>query len=62
PETIPDTELIETHLNLYDKTPEGSRHKKLPVMSVQFHPESGPGPFDARYIFGKFIESIEKLS
>ncbi|MDD4955764.1 MAG: glutamine-hydrolyzing carbamoyl-phosphate synthase small subunit, partial [Candidatus Omnitrophica bacterium] len=37
PETIPDKELIETHLNLYDKTPEGSRHKKLPVMSVQFH-------------------------
>jgi len=60
-ETIPDKELIETHLNLYDRTPEGSRHKKLPVMSVQFHPESGPGPFDARYIFGKFVELIQSV-
>jgi carbamoyl-phosphate synthase small subunit len=62
PETIPDKDLIETHLNLYDRTSEGSKHKKLPIMSVQFHPESGPGPFDARYIFGKFIDTIEKLS
>ncbi|MDD4182881.1 MAG: glutamine-hydrolyzing carbamoyl-phosphate synthase small subunit [Candidatus Omnitrophica bacterium] len=59
PETIPDKELIETHVNLYDRTPEGARHKKLPVMSVQFHPESGPGPFDARYIFGEFIKLIK---
>jgi len=62
PETIPDKELLQTHLNLYDHTPEGSRHKKLPVMSIQFHPESGPGPFDARYIFEKFIDSIKDLS
>lgn len=61
PETIPDKELIETHLNLYDRTPEGSRHKKIPVMSVQFHPESGPGPFDARYIFSKFVELIQSV-
>jgi len=60
-ETIPDKEFIETHLNLYDRTPEGSRHKKLPVMSVQFHPESGPGPFDARYIFSKFVELIRSV-
>ncbi|MCK9573129.1 MAG: glutamine-hydrolyzing carbamoyl-phosphate synthase small subunit [Candidatus Omnitrophica bacterium] len=59
PETIPDKELFQTHLNLYDRTPEGSRHKKLPVMSVQFHPESGPGPFDARYIFGEFIKLMK---
>ncbi len=62
PETIPDKELLQTHVNLYDHTPEGSKHKKLPVMSIQFHPEAGPGPFDARYIFGKFIDLIEKLS
>ena len=61
PETIPDKELIETHLNLYDRTSEGSRHKKLPVMSVQFHPESGPGPFDARYIFAKFAELMQAV-
>lgn len=61
PETIPDKELIETHLNLYDKTSEGSRHKTLPIMSVQFHPESGPGPFDARYIFGEFVKMMKGL-
>ena len=45
-----------THINLYDNTPEGMAHKKLPLFSVQFHPEAGPGPFDARYIFGRFKE------
>lgn len=59
PETIPEEGLIQTHLNLYDKTPEGARHKKLPIMSVQFHPEAGPGPFDARYIFGEFIKLMK---
>lgn len=59
PETIPEEGLIQTHLNLYDHTPEGSKHKELPIMSVQFHPEAGPGPFDARYIFGQFIQMIK---
>jgi len=61
PETIPEENLIQTHLNLYDHTPEGAEHKNLPIFSVQFHPEAGPGPFDARYIFGKFIESIKSV-
>jgi carbamoyl-phosphate synthase small subunit len=59
PETIPEEGLAQTHLNLYDHTPEGSKHKTLPIMSVQFHPEAGPGPFDARYIFGEFIKMID---
>ncbi len=54
PESIPEEDLVPTHVNLYDHTPEGAKHKKLPLFSVQFHPEAGPGPFDARYIFGKF--------
>jgi len=49
-----------THKNLYDNTEEGMRHKDLPIMSVQYHPEAGPGPNDSRYIFKKFREMIEK--
>ncbi|MDD5194598.1 MAG: glutamine-hydrolyzing carbamoyl-phosphate synthase small subunit [Candidatus Omnitrophica bacterium] len=62
PETISEEGLFQTHLNLYDRTPEGSRHKSLPIMSVQFHPEAGPGPFDARYLFLQFIDMIKSVS
>ncbi len=49
-----------THTNLYDKTNEGIRHKKFPVMSVQYHPEASPGPNDSKYLFEEFIGMINK--
>jgi carbamoyl-phosphate synthase small subunit len=49
-----------THVNLNDNTLEGMRCKKLPAFSVQFHPEDGPGPHDARYLFGEFITMMQK--
>jgi carbamoyl-phosphate synthase small subunit len=53
-------EVEAIHINLNDKTVEGLRHKKYPLFSVQYHPEASPGPNDAKYLFGKFIELIEQ--
>ncbi len=49
-----------THRNLYDGTEEGMEHVELPLFSVQYHPEAGPGPNDARGVFRRFREIIER--
>ncbi len=57
--SLPADEVESTHLNLNDKTLEGLRHKKLPVFSVQYHPESSGGPHDSRYLFDRFTGMIQ---
>lgn len=55
-EAHPDIEITHEHLN--DKTVAGIRMKSKNVFSVQYHPEAGPGPNDATYLFDQFIENI----
>jgi carbamoyl-phosphate synthase small subunit len=49
-----------THVNLNDGTVEGLAHGKLPLFSVQYHPEASPGPNDAAYLFGRFRTMVER--
>ena len=60
-DSLPKKEAEITHINLNDNTLEGMRHKKLPLLSVQFHPEASPGPHDARYLFKEFIDLMDKV-
>jgi carbamoyl-phosphate synthase small subunit len=57
--SLSDEHIDATHVNLNDQTLEGMRHRELPIISIQFHPEASPGPHDARYLFEDFIEMME---
>jgi carbamoyl-phosphate synthase small subunit len=54
----PEVEI--THINLNDDTVAGLKHKQLPVFSVQYHPESAPGPHDSEYLFERFVELMRR--
>jgi carbamoyl-phosphate synthase small subunit len=57
-ESIKNTELEITQININDSTVEGLKHKSLPAFSVQYHPEACPGPEDTNWLFDDFLTSI----
>ena len=59
-DSINGTGLTATHINLLDNTVEGVECKEDKVFSVQYHPESAPGPQDSAYLFDKFIDIIKE--
>ena len=60
-ESLP-PEVEVTHINLNDQCVEGMRHRSLPVISVQYHPEAAPGPHDAEHHFQRFVSLMEEAS
>ncbi len=61
PDSLPASEVILTHRNLNDDTLEGLRHRSLPLLSVQYHPEASPGPHDSVYLFERFVSTMEEF-
>jgi carbamoyl-phosphate synthase small subunit len=60
--SLQDQNVRLTHINLNDQTLEGLQHKRLPLFSVQYHPEAAPGPHDAGYLFDRFVEMMREHS
>jgi len=59
-DSIKDSDVQISHLNLNDRTVEGLVHRRIPLFSVQYHPEASPGPHDAGYLFDRFVGLMEK--
>jgi len=61
PEGLPE-DVVVSFINLNDKTVEGLKSTRRPIMSVQFHPEASPGPLDTRFLFEEFVkECMRKI-
>ncbi|MGA7614335.1 MAG: glutamine-hydrolyzing carbamoyl-phosphate synthase small subunit [Thermoanaerobaculia bacterium] len=58
PDSLPDSEVELTHVNLNDGTLEGFRHRNHPLFAVQYHPEAAPGPHDSFHLFDDFMKMI----
>lgn len=61
PDSLKESEIEFTHLNLNDQTLEGFRHKLHPIIAAQFHPEAAPGPHDSLHLFDDFFSMIEEF-
>jgi carbamoyl-phosphate synthase small subunit len=61
PDSLPESEVEKTHIDLNDGTLEGFRHRNLPLFSVQYHPEASPGPHDSHYLFKDFVKMMEEF-
>jgi carbamoyl-phosphate synthase small subunit len=61
PDSLDASQIELTHVNLNDQTLEGIRHRDLPAFSVQYHPESSPGPHDSHYLFDEFKQLMVKF-
>ena len=59
PDSLNANEVDLTHINLNDQTLEGLRHRTMPLVSVQYHPEASPGPHDSHYLFGDFRRMMD---
>ena len=60
PDSLRDSEIELTHVNLNDQTVEGFRHRSEPVFCVQYHPEAAPGPHDSHYLFHEFAALMKE--
>ena len=54
--------ILITHKSLFDNSIEGIKLKNKPVFSVQYHPESNPGPQDSHYLFDEFLKDVKKYA
>lgn len=59
PDSLKQSEVELTHVDLNDNTLEGMRHRSYPLFSVQYHPEAAPGPHDSHYLFGDFVKMMD---
>ena len=60
PDSLSENDVEYTHINLNDQTLEGFRHRREPVLAVQYHPEAAPGPHDSFYLFGDFVTMMDE--